>query len=242
MLKSHYPFLILLLVEMRNKNYTLLKVFAIILLPENFKKKLDILKKGLVALLFFGVAIFPAFASVQKGEAFAFHGKFKEAIEILSPLAAKNDPRALYVMAVIYLSPHSGYFNKKEGLAFLQKAVFQNYAPALNELAGLYLAGEGVQKSEEKALHYYIQAAHIGYGPSQFNCGIMYKNGQGAEKNFMKSCLYLTLASLNHRDLGDVTLDATKYRDELVPFLSPKQRQDVSRQINAFVASGKLTK
>jgi TPR repeat protein len=145
-------------------------------------------------------------------------------------------------MAVIYLSPNSNYFNAKKGMVLLEKAVFQNYAPALDELAGLYLTGEGVEKNETKALHYYIQASHIGYGPSQFNCGIMYKNGQGTEKNFVKSYLYLTLASLNYKDLGEITLNAARYRDELVPFLSSKQRQDVSRHINALVLPEKNIK
>jgi TPR repeat protein len=213
---------------------------------ENVKKTLGNLKKRLPTLLFLMCTPFSTLASfqasLQKGESLALQGKFNEAIETLSPLAAKNDSHALYLMAVIYLSPNFNYFNAQKGVAFLEKAVFQNYAPALDELAGLYLAGEGVKKDEAKALHYYIQASHIGYGPSQFNCGIMYKNGHGTEKNFVKSYLYLTLASLNYKDLGEVTLNAAQYRDGLVPFLSSKQRQDVSRQINALVLPEKSTK
>lgn len=209
---------------------------------ENLKIFFKISKKSLRGLALLALGIFPAFASVQKGESFALEGKFKEAVEALSPLAAKDDPHALYLMAVIYLSPQFHSFDARKGVELLRKAVSQNYPPALDQLAGLYLAGEGVEKNEAKALHYYIQAAHIGYGPSQFNCGIMYKNGQGTEKNFVKSYLYLTLASLNDKDLGEVALDAARYRDGIVPFLSPQQRQDVSRQINALVVSGKSGK
>lgn len=161
-------------------------------------------------------------------------GKASEAITTLAPLATKNDPHALYLLAIIYLSPTSNHLNIQRGLDLLEKAVFLNYGPALDELAGLYLVGEGVEKNEAKALHYYIQASHIGYGPSQFNCGIMYKEGQGTKKDPMKAYLYLCLASLNYKDLGEVTLDAAKYRDELVPLLSPAQRQDVLRQVNAL--------
>jgi TPR repeat protein len=159
-------------------------------------------------------------------------GKIEEAITAQFPNAAKNDPHALYLMAVIHLSPASNHFNPKKGIALLERAVFQNYGPALDELAGLYLAGEGVEKNEAKALHYYTQASHLGYGPSQFNCGIMYKEGQGTEKNLEKAYLYLSLASLNRKDLEDVTINAAQYRDEIVPLLTPTQRQDVLRLVN----------
>lgn len=212
---------------------------------ESLKKIIDTLKKHLLFLLFLILTGSPAFASlpkgldpkeIEKGESLVVQGNFKEAIKTLSPFALKNDPHALYLMATIYLSAKSNHLNVQKGLDFLEKAVFQNYPPALDEIAGLYLAGEGVQKNEAKALQYYIQASHLGYGPSQFNCGIMYKNGQGTEKDFVKSYLYFALASLNYKDLEEVTKNAAHYRDEVASFLSPIQRQGVSRQINSLVS------
>lgn len=217
---------------------------------ESFKKNIDALKKHLFFLLFVILTVFPAFASlpkgldpkeIEKGESLVVQGNFKEAIKTLSPFVLKNDPHALYLMATIYLSPKFNHLDVQKGLAFLEKAVFQNYPPALDELAGLYLAGEGVQKNEAKALQYYIQASHLGYGPSQFNCGIMYKNGQGTEKDFVKSYLYFTLASLNYKDLEEVTENAAQYRDEVASLLSPIQRQGVSRQINSLASLTKRT-
>lgn len=199
---------------------------------KKLSKNITILQWSLVSLLLMATAL-PTFASFSKGETLAFQGQFNEAAEILLPIAEKNNPRALYLMAIMYLSSDSNLYNPEKGLAFLHKAVVQGYPPALNELAGLYLAGEHVQKDETKALTYYQQASHKGYGPSQFNCGIMYKNGQGTYPNFVESYVYLTLASLNS-DLRDVALDAATYRDKLVPFLSPTQRQEASRKINAL--------
>jgi TPR repeat protein len=200
----------------------------------NLKKICVKLKINLASILFIIFTIVPVFASLQKGETLLVQEKFDEAIETLSPLAAKNDPRALYLLGCAYLSPNSKHLNYSKGIALLEKAVFLNYGPAIDQLAGLYLVGEGVEKNEAKALHYYIQASHIGYGPSQFNCGIMYKDGQGTEKNPMKSYLYLCLASLNYKDLEAVTEDAAKYRDELVPLLTTAQRQEVLSQVNAL--------
>lgn len=191
-------------------------------------------KANLTSILFIIFSIVPVFASLQNGETLLVQEKFDEAIETLSPLAAKNDPHALYLLGCAYLSPKTKHLNYPKGIALLERAVFLNYGPAIDQLAGLYLVGEGVEKNEAKALHYYIQASHIGYGPSQFNCGIMYKEGQGTEKNPMKAYLYLCLASLNYKDLEAVTEDAAKYRDELVPLLTPAQRQEVLSQVNSL--------
>ncbi|MBM3468184.1 MAG: sel1 repeat family protein [Alphaproteobacteria bacterium] len=184
--------------------------------------------------IFFINFSFPICATLQKSEYLMNQGKLNEAMDTLSPYVEKNDPHALYLMSMIYLSPTSSHYNFKKGLEFLEKAVFQNYAPALDELAGLYLSGDGVNKNEAKALEYYRQAAHMGYGPSQFNCGIMYKNGQGTQRDFVKAYLYLSLASLNYEHLHDVTMDAAFYRDSIVPYLTSQQRQDLLRHLNSL--------
>jgi TPR repeat protein len=200
----------------------------------NLKKIFHKLEGNLVYILFAIFMTFPSFATLQKGESYITNGQFNQAVEVLSPYAEKNNPHALYLLGCIYLNSKSTLYNYKLGFYLLEKAVHFNYQPAIDELAGLYLAGEGVDKNEKKALHYYIQAAHLGYGPSQFNCGIMYKLGLGTEKDAMKAYLYLSLASLNVKDLDDLTLDAAKYRDELVPLLTPEQRQIVLSQVNAL--------
>jgi TPR repeat protein len=115
----------------------------------------------------------------------------------------------------------------------LGKAAEQNYPPALDELAGLYLAGVFVKKDQKKALQLYTMAAQRGYGPSQFNCGIMNKKGQGAAQNLAQAYLNLCLASLNTKDLEEVTEDAARYRDEIAPVLTPEQRQNALREVNA---------
>lgn len=196
-------------------------------------KKIQPLKK-ISAILFFATFTFPAFASLPKAETLLTQGQFDEALAVLSPLVTKNDPHALYLTAVIYLSPKSSYLNFPKGIELLEKAIALNYAPALDELAGLYLSGEGVEKNESTALYYYKKASDMGYGPSQFNCGILYKEGQGTKQNPVMAYFYLCLASLNHHDLEDVTINAAQYRDEVAPFLTPQQRQDVLRQVNAL--------
>jgi TPR repeat protein len=199
---------------------------------QNLKIILSSFKALLTTPLILMSVLSPIFASIDQAERQLSSGKILQALETLSPLGDKNDPQALYLMGVIYLSPKLKYFNPSKGVTLLEKAVFQNYGPAIDELAGLYLAGDGVPKDEAKALHYYRQGSYLGYGPSQFNCGIMYKEGQGTEKDPVQAYFHLCLASLNSKDLGDVAQDAAHYRDELVPLLSRAQRQEVLAQVN----------
>jgi TPR repeat protein len=194
---------------------------------------INILQK-LHTILILLYAITPAYSSLEVGETLMNNGKFDEAISTLSPFAAQENPKALYLLAGIYLSKNSPHLNYQMGRKLLERAVALNYPPAMDELAGLYLTGEGVEKNEAKALQYYIQASYKGYGPSQFNCGIMYKEGRGTEKDYTKAYFYLCLASLNFRDLDSLTEDAARYRDELVPFLNPDQRQRALSEVNAL--------
>lgn len=198
----------------------------------NLSTVLKNIQKNIIVFFLLFFIVVPAFASLQKAESFLSKGQYNEAIEILQPFAKENNPHALYLLGCIYLNPKFTNLNYQKGISFLERAVYLNYGPAIDELAGIYLAGEGVAKNETKALHYYIQGSHIGYGPSQFNCGIMYKEGMGCEKDPVKAYFYLCLASLNYKDLNDLTIDAAKYRDELVPLLTPAQRQAVLSQVN----------
>lgn len=198
----------------------------------DFKKNLININRFFAVCLIVIITIPLSAASVTVAESLLSQGKYETAITKLEPLADQDDPKALFLLSHIYLTPEFKFLNIPKGLALLRKAVFHNYGPAIDTLAGLYLSGDGVEKSEARALNYYIQGSFLGYGPSQFNCGIMYKEGQGTNKDPAKAYLHLCLASLNKKDLDDVTIDAARYRDELVPLLTPTQRQDVLRQVN----------
>lgn len=197
----------------------------------SLKKNLRTKQTVLVTILILISIIVPTFGSLQEAESFIVYENYDQAIAVLEPLVAQNNPHALYLLSYIYLSPKSDHLDFDKGVPLLEKAVSLNYAPAIDELAGLYLVGDGVEKSEERALSYYEQGAQMGYGPSQFNSGIMYKEGQGTTIDFAKAYFYLCMASLNIPDLGEVTKDAAKFRDEVVPFLSPEVRQDILRKV-----------
>lgn len=169
-------------------------------------------------LLFLTTTLFSlASSETDHGISLIYQGKPKEALALLEPLSAKGDAKASFYTALILIFGDNSDISK--GMPYLQCAVNAGYGPALDTMAGMYLHGDIISKDIHKAKMYYEIAAQRGYGPSQFNYGIMSKNGDGVPQDLENAYVYLSLASDNHNDLGDLTDDAEKYRNEILAML-----------------------
>lgn len=187
----------------------------------------------------FIIGCFLFFAMMQAGFA---DGQTQAAIKLLSQgnitaaeklfqaEAEKGNGEACFYLSQISL------FGKQQsveaGLKLLHQSIKLGFVPAMDVLAGYYLHGEFLPPDHHKAAMYYKLAANQGYGPSQFNYGIMQKNGERTPQDLEESFIYLALAALNKADLGDVTLDAASYRDEVAKKLSPTAYQRACLEIN----------
>jgi TPR repeat protein len=150
---------------------------------------------------------------VDHGISLIYQGKSDEALAYLKPLSNKGDIKASFYTSLILIFGDKP--NISEGMPYLQNAVNAGYGPALDTIAGLYLHGDIISKDIHTAKMYYEIAAQRGYGPSQFNFGIMSKNGDGVPRDLEDAYVYLSLAADNIDDLGDITIDATKYRNDV---------------------------
>ncbi|MEI8295112.1 MAG: tetratricopeptide repeat protein [Alphaproteobacteria bacterium] len=119
----------------------------------------------------------------------------------------------------------------RKGYELLLQAAEKGHPIAIYCLACCSLNGEGVDVDHDKARILYQQSADFDYGPGQFNVGIMAKNGDGGPVDNVLAYYYLCLASLNHRDLDGITIDAAVYRDQVAVLLTPAERQQVLRII-----------
>jgi TPR repeat protein len=163
-------------------------------------------------------------ATQNDGEELMLARRYEEAFAILTPKAEKGDRRALYILGVTYLfSDDEAIKNEQKGLDLLHKSAYQGYGPAYNALGDYYLQSG----DEKKAFEHYKKSADFGFGPGQFNVGAMYKNGQGTPRDPVKAFHYLSLASVNHKDLSKVAEDAGVHRDKMVPEVPPHDRQKV---------------
>ncbi|MBW8308701.1 MAG: sel1 repeat family protein [Candidatus Paracaedibacteraceae bacterium] len=157
--------------------------------------------------------------SADHGVSLIYQGKNTEALGILEPLAKKSDPKAAFYASLILLFSDKPDLSK--GLPLLEKAVQAGYGPALDTYAGLYLHGDILEKDLHKAKMYYEIASQRGYGPSQFNYGILCKNGEGLPLDLENAYVFLSLAADNYNDLGELTLDAAEFRDQVKANLPP---------------------
>lgn len=149
----------------------------------------------------------------DQGISLMYQGKPEHALAVLKEQSRVGDVKASFYTSLILLFGDKP--DAQAGLPYLDKAVNAGYGPALDTIAGLYLHGDIVEKDLQKAKMYYEIAAQRGYGPSQFNFGIMSKNGNGIPRDLEDAYIYLSLAADNVDGLGDLTVDATKYRNEV---------------------------
>ena len=154
-----------------------------------------------------------ATSEVDHGISLIYQGKSDEALAYLKPLSNKGDVKASFYTSLLLIFGDKP--NISEGMPYLKNAVNAGYGPALDTIAGLYLHGDIIPKDIHTAKMYYDIAAQRGYGPSQFNFGIMSKNGDSMPRDLEDAYVYLSLASDNISGLGDLTIDATKYRNEV---------------------------
>ena len=155
----------------------------------------------------------------DQGISLIYQGRNAEALRILEPLGQKSNPKAAFYASLILLFGDKPDLSK--GLPLLEKAVQAGYGPALDTYAGLYLHGNILEKDLHKAKMYYEIASQRGYGPSQFNYGILCKNGEGLPLDLESAYVFLSLAADNDKDLGELTLDAEEFRDQVKAQLSP---------------------
>lgn len=127
--------------------------------------------------------------------------------------------------------------NFEEGYKLLVLAAQANHPGALYCLACFFLNGEGVIEDHAQARSLYQVSADFGYGPGQFNAGIMAKNGDGGPVDNALAYYYMCLASINKRDLDDITIDAAEYRDQVAILLTPQERQEVAERIGRLDTS-----
>jgi TPR repeat protein len=170
----------------------------------------------------------------DEGVRLIYQGQYEAALKLLEPLAQKSNPKAAFFAALIFL--YGGKSNVSRGMQLLTQAVNAGYGPALDTYAGFYLHGDFVEKDLHKAKMYYEISGRRGYGPSQFNYGILCKNGDGLPLDRETAYIFLSLAADNQQDLGNLTIDAAQFRDEIKSLLSPEGLARANQTLYQFKA------
>ena len=102
---------------------------------------------------------------------------YQSALELLRPLADEGEPRAQYVIAVMFLNGLIKAPSEDTAAGYMHRAADQGYAPAQTELARMYRDGDGVPQHPLASLEWYQRAAENGDVGAQLTLADAYAYG-----------------------------------------------------------------
>ena len=122
----------------------------------------------------------------------------EKGLEILFPLAEKDNVEAIKMLARIYMNGIGVTQDVKKGFQYWMKAAEMEEPTAMNEVGYCYHYGEGgLPKDERKAVRWYAKAAEKGHILAMLNLGICYENGQGVDCNIQRAIKWYEKAAEN---------------------------------------------
>jgi hypothetical protein len=154
----------------------------------------------LIFISLLSIACLPSNADEYDDAMFQLNrGEFREATELLIPLANDGFSPAQYQLAQIYFKGLGTAKDPQLGLQYLKKAADKNYIDAIFDLSVLYSEGKYVKQDLTKAFELTRIAAGKDLAAAQFNLAVMYYNGQGVRKDLLQaSRWYQRAANLNY--------------------------------------------
>ncbi|VAW76468.1 hypothetical protein MNBD_GAMMA12-3669 [hydrothermal vent metagenome] len=128
-----------------------------------------------------------------------FQESFTDAINILLPLAKRNNSSAQFYVALMYDQGHGVIKNYSIAASWYSRAAKQGHIDAQYNLGIAYASGQGVKHSVKSAIHWWKSAAINGSVDAQYNLGMVYTTGNGIERNAMLAARWWAKAA----DKGD---------------------------------------
>ena len=101
----------------------------------------------------------------------------------ISAHARAGNPRAQYLLGMLYADGEGGSRDGRQALSWFRKAARQGFADAQYELGLRYENGSGVSKNLQTATQYYRQAAQQGHVQAQTKLGASYFAGKGVTRD-----------------------------------------------------------
>lgn len=105
--------------------------------------------------------------------------EYQEALKHLTPLADKNDTRALFTLAQLHATAHGALRDEGRAAELYRRAAERGHAGAQYALGTFYSDGRGVQKNSPAAAEWYEKAAEAGLPEAANSLARLYENGLG---------------------------------------------------------------
>ncbi len=147
-----------------------------------------------VALSLILFSIPAAAAELATGIALFEAGEFEKAHDELTPLARQGDPRAQYILGVMYLNEYLVPSSATAAVEWIERAAEQDFSAAQTELGRMYRNGDGVPQDYGKMALWYARAAEQGDVGAQLFLADAYAYGYGVEVNLVQAYMWYEIA------------------------------------------------
>ncbi len=122
-------------------------------------------------------------------------GNYALAMQQLPPLAESGDPKAQYLLGLMYYRGHGVKQDDALAAKWFHRAADQGQAEAQFNLGVMYAEGQGVPQDNAEGIRWYRLAADQGEPRAQYNLGVSYAEGYGVEENFVTAYVWFNLAA-----------------------------------------------
>jgi TPR repeat protein len=148
----------------------------------------------------------PTEDNLQRGMDLYEKGKYKDALDLWIPLAARGVDQAQYYVAVAYSNGTGLPKNSVRAAEWLARAADKGLPMAEVALGLSYVNGAGVAIDKSRAVAWYRKAADQGDAAGQFHLGLMYADGLGVPKDTAEAVVWYRKSSAQGNALGQFLL------------------------------------
>jgi len=114
----------------------------------------------------------------------AFEAKhFSRAMQLLSPLAARDNAEAQHRLAIMYQNGLGVVANPEAAVNWMRRAAEAGHALAQHGMGFMYMEGDCVEQNGAEAVRWFTKAAEQGLAGSQATLAMMYDEGRGIERD-----------------------------------------------------------
>ncbi|MEM9879698.1 MAG: SPOR domain-containing protein [Pseudomonadota bacterium] len=176
-----------------------------------------------------------AHADVKSGVAKYEAGDFSGAIQDWVPLAAQNDPNALFNLGQVYRLGRGVEPDMAQAKDFYERAARLGHISAQGNLGTLYFFSENsAVKDQEKAVSWWQEAATNGDARSQYMLGVLFFNGDVVSRDWTRAYAWMSLAA------GAGLPEAAEAETSMLKHLSAAQIAE-ARQASLTLVTAKST-
>ena len=129
-------------------------------------------------------------------------GRYKEALQILIPLAEKGDAKYQAKLAFFYVRGLGVPLDYAKAFELYRKAAEQGDALSQNQMGLAYYNGAGVEQNLAKAVEWFRKSAQQNYKDGQNSLGSCYFFGHGVAQNYPKAIEWFLKAAEQNDELS----------------------------------------